>query len=172
MYFPNWKFSHVGFLHCWLRVLHILISEGKFLCNDQTCPCAKDRIMVAKVHTRRQNKRLSFSALFEHLFFRFLEWKCVEKFAAVRAGLGKMLSKKFHRARSNPFWQLCAFWARLQNCEKRLLDSSCPDVCPVRPLGTFRLPPDGFSWNLLFENFSKNLSGKAQILLKSDEKDG
>jgi hypothetical protein len=115
--------------------------------------------MVVKVQTRRQNKRCSFSTLFEHLFFRFLEWKCVEKFAAVKAGLRKMwFSKKFHRTRSDSFWQLRAFWARSQNCKKRMLDSSCPDVCPVRPLGTTRLPLDGFSLNLLFEYFSKNLS--------------
>jgi len=30
--------------------------------------------------------------------------------------------------------------------------SSCPSV---RPHGTTRLPPDGFSWNLIFEDFSK-----------------
>ena len=156
--FPIQFFSRVVFLDCWLRVLHMLISEGKSPCNDQACPCAKDRNMLAKVQARRQNKRCSSSALFEHLFFRFLKWKCVEKFAAVRAGLGKKLfSKKFRRTLCHPLCQLCAFWARSQNCEKRLLDSSCPYVCP---LGRTRLPLDRFSWNLLFEYFTKNLSGK------------
>jgi hypothetical protein len=37
-------------------------------------------------------------------------------------------------------------------CEKRLLASSC---LSVRPHGTTRLPLDGFSWNLVFEYFSK-----------------
>jgi hypothetical protein len=39
-----------------------------------------------------------------------------------------------------------------QNCEKRLLASSC---LSVRPHGKTRLPLDGFSWNLVFEYFSK-----------------
>jgi hypothetical protein len=34
-----------------------------------------------------------------------------------------------------------------QNCEKRLLASSCVSV---RPHGTTRLPLDGFSWSLIF----------------------
>ena len=45
------------------------------------------------------------------------------------------------------------FWARSQNCEKRLLASSC---LSVRPHGTARIPLDGFSWNLRFEDFSKS----------------
>jgi hypothetical protein len=40
----------------------------------------------------------------------------------------------------------------VQNCEKRLLASSCPSVCP---LGTTWLPLDGFWWNLIFELLSK-----------------
>ena len=45
----------------------------------------------------------------------------------------------------------------LQNCEKQLLASSClKSVCTsVSPNGTTRLPLDGFSWNLIFEYFSK-----------------
>ena len=40
-----------------------------------------------------------------------------------------------------------------ENCEKQLLVSS---VCPsVFPHGTARLPLDGFSWNLVFVNFSR-----------------
>ena len=41
---------------------------------------------------------------------------------------------------------------RSQNCERRLLASSC---LSVRPHGTSRLPLDGFSWNLIYENISK-----------------
>jgi hypothetical protein len=39
-----------------------------------------------------------------------------------------------------------------QSCEKRLLASSCLSVCPHR---TTRLSLNGFSWNLIFEYFSK-----------------
>jgi hypothetical protein len=62
------------------------------------------------VQTRRQNRICSLCALFVHLFFRFLEWKCVAKSAAVRAGLGKVwLSKKFQPTRSDPLCQLRTF---------------------------------------------------------------
>ena len=45
------------------------------------------------------------------------------------------------------FAKICSlhFYARLQNCEKRLLSSSCPSVRPL-PLG-------GFSWNLSLSSF-------------------
>jgi hypothetical protein len=36
----------------------------------------------------------------------------------------------------------------------------------VRPHGRTRLPLDGFSWNLIFQDFSKNLSRKFQVSLK------
>ena len=62
---------------------------------------------------------------------------------------------------------LSPFLARSQNCEKRLLGSSClpvpPSVCPslcppsVCSHGTTRLSRlslDWFSWNLIFEHFS------------------
>ena len=44
-----------------------------------------------------------------------------------------------------------AFYARSQNCEKRLLASSCVPFCP--PAWTTGLPLDGFSWNLVFEDY-------------------
>jgi len=44
------------------------------------------------------------------------------------------------------------YYARSRNCETQLLASSCLSVCPH---GTTRLPLDGFSWNLIFEDFSK-----------------
>ena len=52
------------------------------------------------------------------------------------------------------------FKALSQNYEKQLLASSCVPVCPsirlsVCPHGTTRLPLDGYSWNLIFEYFSK-----------------
>ena len=44
------------------------------------------------------------------------------------------------------------FKTHLQNCEKRPPASSCPSV---RPPQTTRFPLDGFSWNFVFEYFSK-----------------
>jgi hypothetical protein len=49
-----------------------------------------------------------------------------------------------------------SFYARLQNCEKRLLALSC---LSVRPHGTTRFPLDGFSWNNISE-FFENMSRK------------
>jgi len=47
------------------------------------------------------------------------------------------------------------FEARSQNCETGLL-ASVMSVCPfVHAHVTTRLPLDGFSWNLIFEDFSK-----------------
>ena len=40
-------------------------------------------------------------------------------------------------------------FAKEKNCEKGLLGSSCPSVCPH---GTTRHPTDGFSGNLIFED--------------------
>jgi hypothetical protein len=46
--------------------------------------------------------------------------------------------------------------ARSQNCEQRLLALSCLSVRPsVNTHETTRLPLDGFSWKLRFEDFSK-----------------
>jgi hypothetical protein len=55
------------------------------------------------------------------------------------------------------------------NCKKRLLASSC---LSVRPHETIRLPLDEFSWNLVFEDFSKNLWRKFKVSLKSDKNKG
>jgi len=52
---------------------------------------------------------------------------------------------------------------------KTLLASSCLSVCPR---GTFRLPQDGFSWNLIFEYFSEKTFEKIQLPLKSDKNIG
>ena len=55
---------------------------------------------------------------------------------------------------------------RSQDCGKRLLASSYLSVCPH---GTPRLRPDEFSWNLIFEYFSKKKIVKKILLsLKSD----
>ena len=54
------------------------------------------------------------------------------------------------------------YLTRSQNCEKRLLASSC---LSVRPHGTTRLPLDGFSFNLIFEDFSK-ICWENSILIK------
>jgi hypothetical protein len=52
---------------------------------------------------------------------------------------------------SENFCVIIMYKARSQNCEKRWLASSCLD-CPD---GTARLPLVGFSWNFIFEYFSK-----------------
>ena len=51
-----------------------------------------------------------------------------------------------------------------QICLKWLWASSCPSVCPN---GTNRLPLDGFSWNLLFEYFSKSCLEKSSFTTNS-----
>ena len=48
------------------------------------------------------------------------------------------------------FWLFRRF---SQNCEKRLSASSRLTFCP--PHGTTPIPLDGFSWNLIFEDFTK-----------------
>ena len=56
------------------------------------------------------------------------------------------------------------YTARSRNCKKRLLASSCLSVRPsVRPHGTTRLPLDGFSWNSIFEYFSKKTVDKIKF---------
>jgi hypothetical protein len=48
-----------------------------------------------------------------------------------------------------------SFYARSQNSEKRLFSFVLP-VCPYfRPHATTRLPFGGFSWNIIFDYFSK-----------------
>jgi hypothetical protein len=51
------------------------------------------------------------------------------------------------RQTSNWNYETSLFWARSQNCEKRLLTWSCLFLSPH---GTTRLPLDGFSWNLIY----------------------
>jgi len=53
--------------------------------------------------------------------------------------------------------RICLFTGALAKFWKRLLASSClSTVCPyVLPHGTILLPLDEFSWNLIFEYFSK-----------------
>jgi len=58
------------------------------------------------------------------------------------------------------------FWARSQNCEKWLSVSSC---LSYRQHGTTRLLQVGFSWNLIFENFSKIWW---EVKRKSDKNNG
>jgi hypothetical protein len=54
------------------------------------------------------------------------------------------------------------FWVRSKNCQKQLLASSWPPVCPH---GTTQLPLDGFSWNLIFEDFSKICRENSSFML-------
>ena len=57
--------------------------------------------------------------------------------------------------------------ARSQNCGEWILASSC---LSVRPHGATRLALEGYSWNLIFEYFSK-ICWKLQLLLKSGHED-
>ena len=61
------------------------------------------------------------------------------------------------------------FEARSQIDEKRMLASSCR---PVYPKGTIRLPPNGFSWNFIFEYFFRKCVLKIKFSLKSDKNNG
>ena len=62
------------------------------------------------------------------------------------------------------FWTV-SFLTHSPNCEKRLLASWC--VCAsVRTHWRTRLPPDGFSWNLIFGYFS-TIYEKNQVALQS-----
>ena len=54
----------------------------------------------------------------------------------------------------------------LKNWEKRLLASLCLSILP---LGTIRLPLDGFLWNLIFVYFFRDSVGKIQVSLTSDK---
>jgi hypothetical protein len=57
------------------------------------------------------------------------------------------------------------FYARSQNWEKRLLASSRPPVhLSVHPHRIARLPLYGFSWNFIFEYFSKNCRGNSSFI--------
>jgi len=61
--------------------------------------------------------------------------------------------------------RICPFTGALTKLWKRLLASPClSTVCPyVLPHGTARIPLDEFSWNLISEYFSKNLSRKFML---------
>jgi hypothetical protein len=61
-----------------------------------------------------------------------------------------------------------AFQVSLQNCEKRLLTSPNMSVClclSVHPHAITRCPLEGFSWNLIFEDFRKSVQ-KIQFSIK------
>ena len=63
------------------------------------------------------------------------------------------------------FVSLLSFCVRLQNCEKRLLTSSCLSVClSVCPHGTTRLQLYGFSLNFTFKYFPKVCRGKSSLI--------
>ena len=63
------------------------------------------------------------------------------------------------------FLKKILFKARLQNCKKRFLASSCPSI---RLYGKTRHPQDGFHVIWYFQNFSKICRG-IQVSLKSDK---
>ena len=67
------------------------------------------------------------------------------------------------------------FWARSQNCEKRLLASSCLSGCPAGcHLGTTRLPLDNWTdfRKILCLRILRKSVDKIQVSLKSDKNNG
>jgi len=63
------------------------------------------------------------------------------------------------------FVSLLSFCVRLQNCEKRLLTSSCLSVrLSIRPHGTTRLQLDGYLLNLTSEYFPKVCREKSSLI--------
>ena len=55
-----------------------------------------------------------------------------------------------------------------QYCEKRLLASSCLSVrISICPRGTTQLTPNGFSWNLILDYFSKNHRTVSGVMFKN-----
>jgi hypothetical protein len=66
---------------------------------------------------------------------------------------------------------MAAFLGAFANLRKATIGfvmSACPSI---RPHGTSRLQLDGFSWNLIFENFRKAVE-KIRVLLESDKNNG
>ena len=65
----------------------------------------------------------------------------------------RKLVVQYHNVTFQKIWifRHSTFGRVRKNCEKRLLASSCQSVRPHEN----RLPPDGFSWNLIFQYFSK-----------------
>jgi hypothetical protein len=52
-----------------------------------------------------------------------------------------------------------------KNCRKRLLTTSCPSVhLSICPHGAIRPPLNGFSWNFVFEYFSKIFPGNSRFI--------
>ena len=80
----------------------------------------------------------------------------------------KALSKKLLRPKAWSSSYDC-LQARSQNYEKRLLVSSC---LSVRRHGITQLPLNGFSWNLIFQDFSKICWENIQVSLKYDKNKG
>ena len=63
------------------------------------------------------------------------------------------------------------FWEHLQNCEKRLLASSCLCVrLSVCQRGSTPLPLDGFSWNFIFQYLSKTCPENSSFIKIWQEK--
>jgi hypothetical protein len=63
------------------------------------------------------------------------------------------------------------FWTRSQNCEKRLLASSCQSVCPSVRMEQLCTHLTDFQKNLIFEYFRKSVE-KMQVPLKFDKNNG
>jgi hypothetical protein len=84
--------------------------------------------------------------------------------------------KRVHQEEYNEMTYCYVLWgafAKLRKATTGFVMSVRPSVCPH---GTTRLQPDGFSWHLIFENFSKiyqikasyiNISQKQRVLYTS-----
>jgi hypothetical protein len=51
----------------------------------------------------------------------------------------------------------------------KLWEAATTFVTSVRPHGTTRLPPDGFSWNMILDFFFRKSTEKIQVSLKSEK---
>jgi hypothetical protein len=60
-------------------------------------------------------------------------------------------------------------WSGLLSAFAKLLKATIMCVMSAPPHGTTLLPLEGFSWTLIFEYFSENLSRKFAVSLKSDK---
>jgi hypothetical protein len=74
-----------------------------------------------------------------------------------------------HRPQSHRDRLLLGAFAKLRKATINFVMSVRLFVCPH---GTTRLPLDGFSWNLIFESFSKICRKKIRVSLKSDKNKG
>ena len=155
-----------------LRPLHFLFYYQKyiklFIKRLKLCTCMYWLAWFAfiYIHIYIYMRLLLISIISSVWYYSFLEFKLLLKCGYCRSSYVSVITiLLLANAYKYRFLQ-----ARSQNCEKRLLASSCLSVCPH---ATTRLPLDGFSRNLIFEYFffRKHVE-KIQVSLKSDKNNG